>query len=215
MWEPALQEAQEAWGVSSSNSDMQFSVVLFWTQRTYRLWAIGLRWIALISKYGWISFFPGPLSNVFWVAFSSSADDFQMSSFLKLALALLRIFIGLTLIFTLDFLCLPHHSDVSPWKIWSIARNEFSQELLCSLQRKLFVNSYTLTMLILFYFWFRVLKKSSLLPRIKFNSVSGRSASFWLASITTYCTMRNLILTASPQPLPSIQLHGCHPSLYK
>ena len=106
MWEPALQEAQEAWGVSSSNSEMQFSVVLFWTQRTYRLWAIGLRWIALISKYGWISFFPGPLSNVFWVAFSSSEDDFQMSSFLKLALALLRIFIGLTLIFTLDFLCL-------------------------------------------------------------------------------------------------------------
>ena len=88
---------------------MQFSVILFLTQRTCRLRglvAIGLRWIALISKYGWISFFPGPLSSVFGVAFSSSSDDFQMSSILKLALALLRIFIGPTFIFTLDFLCL-------------------------------------------------------------------------------------------------------------
>lgn len=129
---------------------------------------------------------------------------------------LLRIFIGPTLIFTLDFLCLwPTKSGMDALENMIHSQKLIFPRASVLPESKLSVNSYTLTMLILFYFWFRVLKKSSLLPCIKFNRVSGRSASFWLASITMYPTMRNLILTASPQSLPSIQVHGCHPSLCK
>ena len=74
------------------------------------------------------------------------------------------------LIFTLDFLCLwPTKSGMD-----ALENMIHSQKLIFP-RASVFpaeqaVNSYTLTMLILFYFWFRVLKKSSL-PRASSSTV--------------------------------------------
>lgn len=129
---------------------------------------------------------------------------------------LLRIFIGPMLIFTLDFLCLwPTKSGMD-----ALENMIHSQKLIFPRASVFPAEQAVCEQLHSHYAYFILLLIQSLkevifAPCIKFNSVSGRSASFWLASITMYPTMRNLILTVSLQSLLSIQLHGHHPSLYK